>query len=66
MYICVCHGVTESQIRDEVLSGAESLCDLSAKLGVATCCGTCSRAAEQVIQETCHARRGSEALSAFA
>lgn len=51
MYICVCHGVTERQIRQAVVEGAASLSDVSLALGVGTCCGTCSCAAESVIQE---------------
>ena len=51
MYICLCHGITERQIRQAVLEGADSLPDVSAALGVATCCGTCSCAAEAVIRE---------------
>lgn len=51
MYICLCHGVTERQIRQAVMEGANSLPDVSAALGVATCCGTCSCAAESVIDE---------------
>lgn len=52
MYICICHGITERQIREAVEGGADSLSALSAELGVATCCGTCSVAAQQVIKET--------------
>ena len=51
MYICLCHGVTERQIREAVMAGADSLPDVSAALGVATCCGTCSCAAQSVIDE---------------
>ncbi|MBM3393650.1 MAG: (2Fe-2S)-binding protein [Betaproteobacteria bacterium] len=49
MYICLCHGITEKQIRQAVQEGARSVPDLVACLGVATCCGTCSCAAEDVI-----------------
>ncbi len=52
MYICVCNGVTENQIRDAVCEGAASLHDLRYTLGVASCCGRCAEFAEQVIEET--------------
>jgi bacterioferritin-associated ferredoxin len=52
MYVCVCNGVTESQIRTAVNDGARSLRELRADLGVATCCGKCADCAQQVIHET--------------
>ena len=56
MYICVCNGVTEQQIRDEICNGASSVCDLGARLGVAAGCGCCSAFAAQVIEETLELR----------
>ncbi|NIO42003.1 MAG: bacterioferritin, partial [Burkholderiales bacterium] len=35
MYICVCNGITESQVRDAVCEGATTLHDLRGTLGVA-------------------------------
>ena len=52
MYVCLCSGVTEQQIRDEVCNGASSVCDLSARLGVAAGCGCCHAFAAQVVEET--------------
>ena len=52
MYICVCNGVTEQQIRDAVCDGASSVCELSARLGVAAACGCCRSFASQVLDET--------------
>jgi bacterioferritin-associated ferredoxin len=52
VYICVCNGVTEQQIRDAVCAGASSVCELSAKLGVAAACGCCRSFAGQVLDET--------------
>ncbi|UCD69688.1 MAG: bacterioferritin-associated ferredoxin [Betaproteobacteria bacterium] len=52
MYICLCNGVTENQIRDAVADGAASVHDLRHTLGVASCCGRCAEFAEQVIEET--------------
>ncbi len=45
MYICICNGVTDTQIKEQVSAGAASLADLQASLGVATCCGCCADAA---------------------
>ena len=54
MYVCVCHGVTEKQIKRAVSAGASNVADLGRELGVATCCGTCQCSAEQVIEESRH------------
>lgn len=52
MYVCLCNGVTESQIRTAVSDGVRSLRELRADLGVASCCGKCADCAQQVIHET--------------
>lgn len=58
MYVCLCKGVTDHQIRAEVEDGADSLRDVSRRLGVATQCGKCAGCARQVIREaTCQRDR---------
>jgi bacterioferritin-associated ferredoxin len=52
VFICVCNGVTEGQIRDAVCSGASDLAQLRSSLGVGAGCGTCAAFAEQIISET--------------
>lgn len=52
MYVCLCNGITETQIREAVSCGAESLLDLRLELGVAACCGRCADCAQQMLQET--------------
>ncbi len=52
MYVCVCNAVTDSEIRGAVKLGVRSLADLSATLGVATCCGRCSECARSVLSES--------------
>lgn len=42
MYVCLCKGITDSQIRQAIESGANSIKDLRRSLGVATQCGKCS------------------------
>jgi bacterioferritin-associated ferredoxin len=52
LYICLCHGITDNQIRACVVeSGARTLCDLSGQLGVATQCGSCAESACHVLVE---------------
>jgi bacterioferritin-associated ferredoxin len=52
MFVCICNGITERQIRDAVSDGACSLDELGARLGVASGCGTCQEFARQVLHET--------------
>jgi bacterioferritin-associated ferredoxin len=49
MYICVCHAVTERQVRASVDAGARTLGDLQFDLGVATCCGQCAATAVEYL-----------------
>ncbi len=52
MYVCICHAVSDTQIRQEVCDGACSLREVSQRLGVATGCGKCGKCAKRVICET--------------
>lgn len=51
MYVCVCNGVTDRQIREAVAQGAASLDDLARELQVGTCCGKCRPCAGEVLQK---------------
>lgn len=52
MYICLCKGITDTQIRSAVQEGARSLGDVHASLGVASQCGKCGIMARQIVRET--------------
>lgn len=50
MYICICNGVTEKQIKESVLNhGVRRVGQLKAKLGVCGQCGKCARATKQAL-----------------
>lgn len=52
MYVCLCKGVTDRQIKAAVSEGtASSIGQLRKCLGVATQCGKCSVAARELLQE---------------
>ena len=51
MYICVCHGITDRQIRRVVEQGASSLGEVQMQLPVGACCGRCEPAARELIRE---------------
>ena len=49
MYVCLCNGITDGQIRDAIARGARRLEDLSRELGVATGCGSCACLASEML-----------------
>lgn len=51
MYVCLCQGVTDRQIREAVDEGASSMRKLRMELGVASACGRCAQHAKQVLDE---------------
>lgn len=51
MYVCICNAVTEKMIRDAVDDGVRDMGELSATLGVATCCGSCEPIAREILNE---------------
>jgi len=50
MYVCLCKGITDSQIETAVENGATSFRAVRDQLGVSTCCGKCSRLARDVVR----------------
>jgi bacterioferritin-associated ferredoxin len=55
MYVCICNGITDGDIRSAVAAGARTLADLTATLGVASCCGRCADCARNLVAESCQA-----------
>ncbi|MDH5834409.1 (2Fe-2S)-binding protein [Luteimonas kalidii] len=41
MYVCICNGITEADIRRAAEAGCNSLPELTMRTGVGACCGTC-------------------------
>jgi bacterioferritin-associated ferredoxin len=65
MYVCVCHGITDRQIRRAVEQGARTLGDVQMKLPVGACCGRCQDCAREVIRDCQRAEsRSSNAVAA--
>lgn len=52
MYICICQGVTDNDIRREVSEGACSMRELRLRLGVASQCGKCAQCANDILRES--------------
>lgn len=55
MLVCICNGVSDSQIKQSLRDGASSFEDVHARLGVAGCCGQCECVARQIVQENLEA-----------
>ena len=53
MYVCVCNGVTDHQIREAAAAGCGSMTELTMRTGAGACCGSCvDTAAELLASET--------------
>jgi bacterioferritin-associated ferredoxin len=52
MYVCLCKGVTDAQIRATVQEGATSLGEVRRALGVATQCGKCRFMTRDIFRES--------------
>jgi bacterioferritin-associated ferredoxin len=52
MYVCLCHNVTDTEIRRAVRIGEiRTMVDLREQMGVSTQCGKCAKCAKQVLRE---------------
>jgi bacterioferritin-associated ferredoxin len=52
MYVCLCTGVTDGQIRDAIYEGCCSYKEVRQATGVASQCGKCACLAKEVVRET--------------
>jgi bacterioferritin-associated ferredoxin len=52
MYVCLCNGYRERDIREAVVRGARTVDEIYSQLGQAPCCGACVPYAEALIDET--------------
>ena len=52
MYVCLCKGLTDTQIRDAVADGASSLREVHSARGVASQCGKCGITARDIVRES--------------
>jgi bacterioferritin-associated ferredoxin len=53
MYVCICKGVTEGQIREAVRGGLCTRKDVSRCLKVGTACGKCNPEVRALLQQCC-------------
>ena len=62
MYVCICKGITDTQIRTAVEDGARSLREVHNSLGVASQCGKCGIIARDIVRESLDNLENSEQL----
>jgi bacterioferritin-associated ferredoxin len=51
MYVCICNGVTDTQIEAAIDNGAETMRDLSNELNIGSQCGKCCQCAKRVMNK---------------
>jgi len=51
MYVCVCHGVTDHEIRRVAAEGCRDLHELTMRTGCAGTCGSCRDTAAEILAE---------------
>ena len=51
MYVCLCHGVTDHDIRRAAEAGCGSLAELTMRTGLGSGCGTCGELAGSILSE---------------
>jgi len=62
MYVCICKGITDTQIRAAVEDGASSVRDVRKSLGVASQCGRCGELASEIVRQTLDPALSNESL----
>ena len=51
MYVCLCNGVTENDIREAAAAGCRTMTELTMRTGAGANCGCCVEMATQVLEE---------------
>ncbi len=51
MYVCLCRGITDQDIKDAMENGAQSYRDVREQLDLGTCCGRCAPEAKSIISD---------------
>ena len=49
MYVCLCNGVTEREIRNTAEAGCRSVAELTMRTGCGATCGTCLETASAIL-----------------
>lgn len=52
MYVCICNGVTDRDIRQAAEAGCKTMSELTMRTGAGANCGSCIQAATAILDET--------------
>lgn len=50
MYVCICNGITDHQIREAAAAGCATVAELTMRTGAGANCGSCLEMAMDVLQ----------------
>ena len=62
MYVCICNGVTDHQIREAAANGVRSMAELTMRTGCGATCGTCVDTATAILEASITEQRKAFAL----
>ncbi len=51
VYVCICNGVTDHEIREVAAAGCTTLAELTMRTGCGSTCGSCLEQAQQILDE---------------
>ena len=51
MYVCLCNGVTDREIREVAAAGCRTLPELTMRTGCGASCGSCLSMAQDILDE---------------
>jgi bacterioferritin-associated ferredoxin len=54
VYVCICNGVTERQIREAAANGVRNVAELTMRTGCGASCGSCIDTAVALLEENAH------------
>ncbi|MEO6170486.1 MAG: bacterioferritin-associated ferredoxin [Lysobacter sp.] len=52
MYVCICNGITDNDIRQAAEAGCDSMAELTMRTGAGACCGSCVDMASDLLNQT--------------
>lgn len=51
MYVCICNGITDRQVREAAEAGCASVSEMTMRTGAGACCGSCVSLVADLIGE---------------
>ncbi len=51
MIVCICHNVSENEIKSAIRNGIDSMPLLRDNLAIGTCCGKCKSCTKKILRE---------------